>query len=142
MILIAHRGNLFGPQPEKENKPEYISAALEKGFDVEIDVWRCDSTWALGHDEPQYETELTFISQKGLWIHCKNFDALQTLIDTASDLNFFYHTNEDYVLTSQNYIWAYPNKLGENRTICVLPEYHNTITEKFDGICSNYVGNY
>ena len=39
MILISHRGNLKGINPQRENEPLYIVEALEKGFDVEIDVW-------------------------------------------------------------------------------------------------------
>ena len=39
MEIIAHRGNLNGPQPENENNPEYINSALELGFSAEIDVW-------------------------------------------------------------------------------------------------------
>ena len=38
MILIAHRGNVSGPNPEMENNPLYIDRALEKGYDVEIDI--------------------------------------------------------------------------------------------------------
>jgi len=38
MYYISHRGNLSGSQPEFENKPAYIVEALNKGFDVEIDV--------------------------------------------------------------------------------------------------------
>ena len=36
MILIAHRGNLKGPNPDKENKPDYLEFAINKGYDVEI----------------------------------------------------------------------------------------------------------
>ena len=39
MILISHRGNIEGKQPKLENKPEYISKALELGYNVEIDIW-------------------------------------------------------------------------------------------------------
>ena len=38
MKLIAHRGNIHGENPSEENKPEYIDAAIDKGYDVEIDV--------------------------------------------------------------------------------------------------------
>ena len=34
MHLIAHRGNISGPNPKRENTPEYIEEAIEKGFDV------------------------------------------------------------------------------------------------------------
>ena len=45
MILISHRGNIDGPNPKLENSPEYIQLAMEKGFDVEVDVWYKDDNW-------------------------------------------------------------------------------------------------
>ena len=39
MKLISHRGNLSGPIPESENNPSYITNAINKGFDVEVDFW-------------------------------------------------------------------------------------------------------
>ena len=38
MILIAHRGNIDGPNPEMENNPQYIDKAIDSGYNVEIDV--------------------------------------------------------------------------------------------------------
>ena len=38
MKLIAHRGNIDGPNPSKENHPEYIESAIVDGYDVEIDL--------------------------------------------------------------------------------------------------------
>ena len=35
MLLIAHRGNIAGPKPERENNPLYIDADIELGYDVE-----------------------------------------------------------------------------------------------------------
>ena len=52
MILISHRGNLHGKQPERENTVQYINEALDKGFDVEIDLWGKDNFLYLGHDGP------------------------------------------------------------------------------------------
>ena len=39
MILIAHRGNINGPNPIEENKPEYLLSTIEKGYHVELDLW-------------------------------------------------------------------------------------------------------
>ena len=39
MKLIAHRGNVNGPNPDKENHTDYINEAIILGYDVEIDVW-------------------------------------------------------------------------------------------------------
>ena len=34
MILIAHRGNTSGPNPEKENNPQYVDKAIDSGYNV------------------------------------------------------------------------------------------------------------
>ena len=38
MIYIAHRGNIRGPNPERENSPDYIDEAIQSGYYVEVDV--------------------------------------------------------------------------------------------------------
>ena len=60
MILISHRGNINGPNPSMENKPEYVLDAKLKGYDVEIDVWWKEDGFYLGHDEPQYKVSREF----------------------------------------------------------------------------------
>ena len=143
MILIAHRGNTNGPNPERENKPSYILKALEAGFDVEVDVWYMPGgTWMLGHDGPEHSVDFTFLLQTGLWIHCKDYNTLQRMCEMDRNLHYFYHTDEDYVLTSRNIIWAYPDRPGSHGTICVMPEWKNSPTEGFMGVCSDYVGEY
>lgn len=138
MILIAHRGNINGPNPERENHPDYILEALDNGYEVEVDLWWTETDgWCLGHDEPQYRVSQKFLAHSGLWIHCKEYETLKRLLPT--DLNFFYHTDEDYVLTSKKFIWAYPGNLGTENTICVMPEYYNTPVEGFAGVCSDFV---
>jgi hypothetical protein len=142
MKLISHRGNIDGKQINEENKPDYIKSALEKGFDVEIDVWYKSKNWYLGHDEPQYETNYNFLLLNNLWIHAKNGDAFYKLLQN-SELNVFWHTNEDWILTSKGYIWTFPNKILYPNSICVLPElgYVGEL-DKCYGICSDYVLKY
>ena len=142
MILIAHRGNITGPNPKEENKPEYLKLALNSGFGVELDAWYKDGKWFLGHDNPQYEIDFSFFTTENMWIHCKNYAALREFAKTEINYNFFYHTGEDYVLTNRGFIWAWPGKIGEDKTICVMPEYYNTTVEGFIGICSDYIGKY
>jgi hypothetical protein len=142
MKLIAHRGLFNGPDKQLENTVKQIDLALSKGYDSEIDVWY-DDEWYLGHDEPKQHIEFSFLMKPGLWIHVKNIDALYML--RYSGLNYFWHQNDDYTLTSQGYIWTYPgNKLTSN-SICVLPEWDdpslsNVKNLKCFGICSDFVG--
>ena len=53
MKIICHRGNLNGPNPLTENNLRQIDVCIEKGYDVEVDLWVGDGIW-LGHDGPQY----------------------------------------------------------------------------------------
>ena len=54
-----------------------------------------------------------------LWIHCKNLDALYAL-HAQEDLNYFWHQEDDFTLTSQGIIWTYPNKPITNRSVIGL----------------------
>ena len=142
MIIIAHRGNKTGPSSQ-ENKPNYLLSALEKGLNVEVDVWVHNGKWFLGHDAPLYEVSYNFISMENMWIHCKNYDALNRLSET--NLNYFWHQEDAYTLTSHNFIWAYPGRYGTSNTIAVLPEYttlSNNELNNFCGICTDYTERY
>jgi hypothetical protein len=61
MKLIAHRGNINGPNKEKENNPDYIFTALKLGYDAEIDIWYINNKWYLGHDNPVFEIKYNFL---------------------------------------------------------------------------------
>ena len=60
MKLIAHRGNLNGPNTKLENSPEYILNALNKIFDCEIDVRYINKKLFLGNDTSDYEIDIFF----------------------------------------------------------------------------------
>jgi|TARA_R110000782_G_scaffold28656_1_gene71711 hypothetical protein len=145
MKLISHRGNLEGPNPERENHPDYIYEAIQAGYDVEIDIWFVDGKFKLGHDEPQYDFPFDLFSNfyTKLWIHCKNIEALSQLnnLDSnGSKLNYFFHESDLGVLTSKGYIWS-TNQC--ERGILVMPETFNQETnENTFGVCSDYIKNY
>lgn len=121
MFKIAHRGNLNGPNPEKENEPSYIVSAINQGFDCEVDLWRTESGFFLGHDEPQYEIKDSFLFELSdkLWIHCKNLEALTFVSKEASTLNGFWHQEDNFTLTTKGYIWTYPNRPTSTQSILV-----------------------
>lgn len=144
MIFISHRGNINGINSELENTPEYIQIALNKGFDVEIDVHYKDGLFFLGHDEPKYEVDFYFLEQRRLWLHAKTIDSLYTLIQNPH-IHCFYHDSDAVTLTSQGYIWTHCDNLNMTpESICVLPERHNIEKEipRCAGICSDYIEKY
>jgi hypothetical protein len=142
MIYIAHRGLFAGPDKTLENTPAQIMTALERGYHVEIDLWAVEADLYLGHDEPQYAINASFINQPNLWIHAKNIEALDYLTQTT--YFYFWHQNDDFTLTSNNLIWTYPGKPLTPRSVMVLPEnidptLNNTKNVNCYGICSDYV---
>jgi hypothetical protein len=124
MKVICHRGNLNGPNPDKENQPEYIDIAIKSGFDVEIDVWSSYDSLYLGHDGPQYKIDFRWLRDRltRVWIHCKNMEAVQSLLDSGYDFNIFWHQTDDMTLTSHKYCWTFPGKKLNERSIAVMPE--------------------
>lgn len=131
MKYIAHRGLFNGPDKTLENRPEQIELALQKGYDCEIDLWYVNSELWLGHDEPQYPINEEFLNQIGLWIHAKNLAALRWLRDTS--LNYFWHENDKFTLTSHRFIWTNPGNELTGISIMVMPE----VTDSTLNICKN-----
>ena len=117
--------------------------ALKHGFECECDVWYHKEKYWLGHDEPQYEICPEFLSTPKLWIHAKNYEALQRILRDFPDVHVFFHDKDPYTITSQQYIWAYPGQpVNSYKTICVMPErVKYTIREKNRacGICSDFI---
>jgi len=144
MILISHRGNINGSNIELENRPEHIENAINSGFDVEIDVWSVDERLYLGHDQPQYETSVEWLTgrSKNLWLHCKNVQALSFFNQSDLGINYFWHQEDTAALTSKNFIWAYPGTQPIKSSIAVMPELHNDDTSQCIGICSDYIQKY
>jgi hypothetical protein len=142
VILISHRGNLNGPDPILENNPEYIDKALHKGYNVEIDVWKKNSVWYLGHDAPQYRIGQDFFLKNKLWCHAKNIKALESLLVLGA--HCFWHQEDDYTITNRGIIWAYPGRELNKNAICVLPESLGAGENVSDcrGICSDYIENH
>jgi len=140
MIIISHRGNLKGPEIEKENSPKFIQEALDAGFHVEIDVWYINNSFFLGHDEPTHNTHLNFLKNDNLWCHAKNIDALKQMIDAK--VHCFWHQTDDVTLTSLGYLWTYPGKKLTKNSVCVLPEKINNLNNikgiSVKGVCTDY----
>ena len=93
--------------------------------------------------ELTYEIDPEFLHKKGLWIHAKNWEALEWLSDTQ--LHYFWHQEDAYTLTSHGIVWAYPNQPLMAKSVCVMPENQGISLEyafnlPIYGICSDYVG--
>ena len=143
--LIAHRANTRGPNPSSENSIRVIKLVVSDGYDAEIDVRLINNKLMLGHDEPTYEVDLSFLSElsDSLWIHCKNYEALDYLLPLG--FNCFFHTDDEYVLTSKGHIFTRPGgRIGCN-SVMVMPElvgcYGKKDLDTCYAVCSDFVEN-
>jgi hypothetical protein len=145
MKIIAHRGNLTGANPLRENSIDYIEEAITEGFDVEIDLRIEDDECYLGHDDPQYFVTMEWLKKYKdvLWIHCKNREALEKLSTSMVEFNYFWHETDCYTLTSKCIGWVYTGKIPYINSVIVMPEntdlydlYPEYIKEVY-GICTD-----
>jgi len=147
--IISHRGNLDGPG-QRENHPEQIDICLNSGFDCEVDLWVEADNLLLGHDFGVYSINLRWLKDRGhlLWIHCKNNEALKYLGEVGdSKVNFFWHENDAYTLTSSNKVWVYPGRELLSGSVAVLPELWLSEERKRElsrcfAICTDYPEKY
>jgi hypothetical protein len=145
--LILHRG-LSIHDRLTENEPNTLATRDNNNLNVECDIWYHKNKWYLGHDSPTYLIENIdlFLKSKQRLIHAKDGKTLAEIIDYCNkrgyDNEIFYHTNEDYVLTTSNMIIAYPGKELYKNTLCMMPENMNReiTNEEYNniiGVCSD-----
>ena len=142
MIKISHRANLRGSSDDKNSNPVDAVLAISKGYDVELDIWMNEKGMFLGHDEPTYEIDETFIEdmKENVWFHCKNIEALGYFVNNMPDAKFFWHENDSYTLTSNGYIWTYPGQTVTNKSIIVLTEPMDlNLFRNAYGVCTDYL---
>lgn len=154
-MIISHRGNLNGSNPDTENNPDHIISIMRKypWLHVEIDFWESYGSSYLGHDAPQYlikPENINFINSARVWIHAKNGGGLDSLrranfeLDDHVKFNYFWHDMDEYAITlPSTYLWVCPWHILLTNSICVLPELAPNIYSIKDlknaaGICTDY----
>jgi hypothetical protein len=138
MIIISHRGNTNGRDLKTENNPEHIHKLLTSGIDCEVDVWVKNDLIYLGHDEPTYKIDCSFLKNKKLWCHAKNLPALDCMAANHI-INYFWHQTDDYTLTSSGVIWTH-NNLPTNQQCIIVDLESNWQNKQYDcyGVCVDY----
>lgn len=145
MNIISHRGNLYGPNSERENSPSYIDEAIAYNFEVEIDLRLTSDGFRLGHDNPAFAIDEKWIIDRKnyLWIHCKNIQAQIKILELGIQINCFSHAGDPYVLMGNGFIWQHDINLPSNYR-CIIPlidknDILNYSIQPIGGICTDYV---
>jgi hypothetical protein len=141
-LKIAHRGLLHGPNTLLENSVEAITSHSSNGIHSEIDIWWKDGSFWIGHDEPRERVSFEFLCLPYLWIHAKHQEAFYELqklsYERGVHLRIFYHTDEDYVLTTHGDTIIYPGLPDVDGWIYMMPELHSSQPTLSYGVCSDY----
>lgn len=152
--IIAHRGNLHGPNIFAENKPEHILNVLSStDFSVEVDIRLFSDPQRIffGHDYNQYEIQsLQSFDSGRMWFHAKTPSTYVHLMNSKLASNIFYHETDAVVSTSHNVSWVFPGRENEiqkslrKHCVLVLPEvtYGPNLklwdAEDYYGVCTDY----
>ena len=139
MKIIAHRGQTDGPAIN-ENDPFQLVSTISQGFDVEVDVWVENNEIFLGHDGPRHKVDRQFLLDIGdnAWYHCKNIDALYMFSTSLPNLNFFWHQEDNFTLTSNGFIWTYPGQPITDKSIVVDLNGSMDYEVKPYAVCTDY----
>ena len=140
--LIAHRGNINGPDP-RENTYNYMYNAWGAGYDIEVDLHGHRGLLYFGHDEPGEVANTNFIQQEGVWCHAKNLEAVELL--ERMRVHYFWHQTDDITITSKGYYWCYPGIMYKNNKSIWLDFGDHTFPDDLSGIhgiCSDYLTKY
>lgn len=143
-LHIYHRGNSLY-DPSTENNPKGLSTLVTSRRHVEVDVWLTPDGLFVGHDGPSERVDFEWLSALAprALIHCKDgatFVGLRTWFaerGIAADL--FYHTTEDYALSTGGSIIVYPGQQLFPNCLSMMPESVNRdpIAETCAEICSD-----
>jgi hypothetical protein len=142
-LHIAHRGLIEGPNPELENSIETLTSRKKAGLHSEIDIWWTEGKFWIGHDFPREPVTLEFLNSSYFWIHAKHDESFRELQRVSNEnglgLRIFYHTDEDYVLTTTGDTIIYPGLDDCPGWVYMMPEAKSIRPSVSAAICSDYL---
>ena len=145
MILIAHRGNINGRNLNRENTVSYIEEAINKGYDVELDIRVIKNKVYTGHDNPIDNIDLNWLKKfkNRLWIHCKDTESLK-YFSNLKDYNYFWHEKDQFTITSKGFILSHVNNNVKKLSGDFIKIHfkNKKINGNFVGILSDYLLKY
>jgi hypothetical protein len=144
-LRICHRGLLAGPNPALENNPAILELNFNYKLTSECDVWFTDDKFFLGHDNPTFAIDWTWIIERKdyLLLHAKTaetFVEMKRRNDAEGlGLDIFYHTDEDIILTTGGKCIVYPGQPVLENCMSMMPEREPDIDRSNAAqICSDF----
>lgn len=150
MIYISYRGIYDGNNFQDSNTPKQIAKAMGMGYNVMLDVWKVDSKFYLGDEQPITEVTEKYLQNHRFWLNARNTE-MQTWLPTQPAKlypNWFYFTQPTppppYVTASNGKLITPGTVPINNDSVIFLPEItdsamFSTVKLRCFGICSNYL---
>jgi hypothetical protein len=146
MTFFAHRGNIKGPAPGKENSPAHVDRALDYGVSAEVDLRAIDEDFYLGHDFPRFKISFAWLETRHvrLLLHVKDFLALKLLLKYGKHMHWFCHSYDPFTITSRGRIWVHDISgcMADRNSIVPLITLENLKSYQqrgMHGVCSDFV---
>lgn len=141
MIIIAHRGNIDGPDSCNHDLKK-IADGIGQGYYMELDLWKIDGNFYFGHDTPEKLICLDDFDHPKVFFHLKNLFLPRLKFADAFSID-----HDNFVLTLRGRLWCnYGAGFAENSVVCA-PELvkseeplENFLRshQKAWGICTDY----
>ena len=114
-IIIANRGNIAGRNPDQENHPAYVQAALKAGWHVCVDVFFQHGSFFLPHapinGRAYSAIPPAFFSSQRVWARALEPATLDALCGINGHC---FMAADTPALTSAQFIWTpYPHSLTD-----------------------------
>lgn len=147
--FICHRGNLERKELATENTPSLLDKRIHDGYDVELDVWYTNKKLFLGHDKPEHPVTFEWLMQSSKkYIHTKDAKTLEYLLLRCGregyHPNIFYHTVEEYALTTRNHVIVLPGQPLLEGSVNMMPEMAQAPPSTISAyaVCSDSLSNF
>jgi hypothetical protein len=137
MRFISHRGNLSSKL--WDSNPYQIQDVLSKGYDCEIDIWKINDDYYLGHSQPSFDVSSVWLEKRfdNLLLHCKNPAALADPFLNKGHL--FWHEEDRYTITNRGIPVCYPGVAMIDGAIQMKVEEWGEVYPNGWGACSDYI---
>jgi hypothetical protein len=144
-FYIAHRALTNGADIYLENRLDILMDRIKCAQYSECDIWYINNKLYLGHDRATTEIDISALMTPYLLLHMKNREALEYFLELRRsgiyNFNIFWHTTEDYVISSLEDIIVFPGKEIISHSIYMMPENDlskRNSNKKISQICSDY----
>ena len=139
---IARCGNLDGCSAALENTPDYLEAAIERGFDVSCEVVYRDGTFWIGSEERRIAAPRELLVREEVWCQAKDVRTLDALYHDPG-IHCFFQALDDVSLTSRGFLWTHPRcRVVTRRSIVAVRDFEGDRIDRVRsgaGVCSDRI---